>query len=87
MSPEQATLRDLYELVESVREDMNDGFRRMDERLTPVEHYITADKARKAAWSSFWGMSVKVFSIVMGIIGTAIAAAGLILNMVGRPLF
>lgn len=81
MSPETATLRDLYELVESVREDMNQGFGRMDERLTPVEHYITADRARRETWGAFRSGVLKVMGVVAAVVSAAVAAAMFVLTV------
>lgn len=79
---ERATLRDLFDAVDGMRQEMNDGFRAIDSRLTPVEHYVTADKARNETWAAFRGGVIKVMTVVAGVVGAAVAAATLILTIV-----
>lgn len=75
MSPETATLRDLYELMESVRDEMNDGLGRIDERLTPMEHYITADKARREQASALRQGVLRVLGVIAAVVSATVGAA------------
>lgn len=79
---ERATLRDLFDAVEDMHKEVNERFDRLDQRLTPVEHYVTADKARNESARAFRAGLAKVTGIIISIIGVAIAAAGLILALV-----
>jgi len=81
MSPETATLRDLYALVESVRSEMGDGFKDMDDRLRPIEEYITADKASNAAWANFKSGTLKVLGVVAAVVSAAVGAAAFIVTV------
>lgn len=83
---ERATLRDLFNAIDEMRGEMNDGFLRIDDRIRKVETYVAADEASNRAARAFKAGIAKVVTIIVSIIAVAIGAATLILGFVRLAL-